>query len=131
MSPTPHRIAMKHSPKFLRIVDAARSGVREIDAAAVHARLERGDTFHLIDVREESEWQNGHLPHATHIGRGVLERDIETIVPDTDADIVLYCGGGYRSVLAAESLQRMGYTHVRSMTGGFRGWRDSSLPITR
>ena len=122
---------MKHSPRFLRVVEAARSGVREIETDTVHARIQHGDPFHLIDVREESEWEAGHLPSATHIGRGVLERDIEKLVPDADADIVLYCGGGFRSVLAAESLQKMGYTNVRSMTGGFRGWETSSLPITR
>jgi rhodanese-related sulfurtransferase len=122
---------MRHNPKFLRIVEAARAGVSETDADSVHARLDRGEPFHLIDVREESEFAAGHLPHATHIGRGVLERDIENHVPDPDADIVLYCGGGYRSVLAAESLQKMGYTNVRSMTGGFRGWEASCLPVSR
>lgn len=120
---------MKHSPAFLRVVDDARAHVTETDVAAVRARIERGDEFHLIDVREDSEWNSGHLPGATHIGRGVLERDIERTIPDTDADIVLYCGGGYRSALAAEALQKMGYTHVTSMDGGFRGWRDAGLPI--
>lgn len=120
---------MKHSPAFLRVVDDARARIEETDVAAVHARIERGDTFHLIDVREDSEWERGRLPGAVHIGRGVLERDIEKAIPDTDADIVLYCGGGYRSALAADSLRRMGYTNVRSMDGGFRAWNDAALSI--
>lgn len=120
---------MKHSPAFLRIVDDARARVTETDVAAVRARIEGGETFHLIDVREDSEWDSGHLPGAVHLGRGVLERDIESAIPDRDADIVLYCGGGYRSALAADALQRMGYTSVQSMDGGFRGWRDAGLPI--
>lgn len=120
---------MKHSPAFLRIVEDARARVTETDVAAVRARLERGEPFHLIDVREDSEWEKGHLPGAAHIGRGVLERDIESTIPDTAAPIVLYCGGGYRSALAAESLQRMGYSNVTSMDGGFRGWKEAGLPI--
>ncbi|MGH7449190.1 MAG: rhodanese-like domain-containing protein [Longimicrobiales bacterium] len=120
---------MKHNPAFLRIVDEARPRVTETDVAAVRGRIERGDAFHLIDVREDSEWAKGHLPGATHVGRGVLERDIETIIPDTGADIVLYCGGGYRSALAADALQKMGYTNVKSMDGGFRGWKSADLPI--
>jgi rhodanese-related sulfurtransferase len=120
---------MKHSPAFLRIVDDARARVTATDVAAIRSRIEGGETFHLIDVREDSEWDSGHLPGAVHLGRGVLERDIESAIPDRDADIVLYCGGGYRSALAADALQRMGYTDVRSMDGGFRGWRDAGLPI--
>lgn len=120
---------MKHSPAFLRVVDEARARVNETDVETVRARLERGDDFHLIDVREDSEWDSGHLPGAHHIGRGVLERDIEKAIPDTDADIVLYCGGGYRSALAADALQKMGYTGVTSMDGGFRGWKDAGLPV--
>ena len=120
---------MNHSPAFLRIVEDARAHVAETDVAAVRARLESGERFHLIDVREDSEWDKGHLPGATHIGRGVLERDIEKTIPDTSAPVVLYCGGGYRSALAAESLQRMGYSNVTSMDGGFRGWKEAGLPI--
>lgn len=119
----------KHNPAFLRIVEDARADITETDVAAVRTRQERGEAFHLIDVREDSEWSGGHLPGAAHIGRGVLERDIEELIPDTDADIVLYCGGGYRSALAADALQRMGYTSVSSMDGGFRGWKDAGLPI--
>lgn len=114
----------QHNPAFLRIVDDARARVEETDVAAVRKRIARGDRFHLIDVREDDEWERGHLPNAMHIGRGVLERDIETLIPDTSADIVLYCGGGYRSALAADALQRMGYTNVKSMDGGWRGWNE-------
>ena len=117
----------KHSAAFERVVDDARSRIRETDVAAVRARIASGETFHLVDVREDSEWLKGHLPGATHVGRGVLERDIESVIPDHDADIVLYCGGGYRSALAAEALQKMGYTNVASMDGGFRGWTEAGL----
>lgn len=117
----------KHSPRFLRISEAARSDVRETTIDEVQARLDRGDVFRLIDVREESEWTAGHLPQAEHLGRGILERDIEERVPDTAAPIVLYCGGGYRSALAAKSLQEMGYTNVLSLAGGIRAWRDAGL----
>jgi rhodanese-related sulfurtransferase len=120
---------MKHSPGFLKVVDQARAKIRETDVPTVHARLERGDSFHLVDVREESEWQQGHIPGATHLGKGIIERDIEKVIPDADAEIVLYCGGGFRSALAAETLQRMGYRNVISMDGGFRGWKESGLPV--
>lgn len=122
---------MKHNPAFLRVVEEARSRVTETDVEGVRARIDRGEAFHLIDVREDSEWDAGHLPGAAHMGRGVLERDIENTIPDTAADIVLYCGGGYRSALAADSLQRMGYTNVKSMDGGFRGWKEAGLPIEK
>ena len=108
----------------------ARARVPETDVPAVHARLARGDAFHLVDVREESEWAKGHLPGAIHLGKGVIERDIESAIPDPDAEIVLYCGGGYRSVLAADNLRRMGYASVASMDGGFRGWSDAGYPVT-
>jgi rhodanese-related sulfurtransferase len=120
---------VKHSPGFLRVVDDARSRIMETDVASVRDRIDRGDAFRLIDVREDSEWERGHLPGAIHLGRGILERDIEALIPDTSADIVLYCGGGYRSALAADALQRMGYTNVKSMDGGFRGWKDAGLAI--
>ncbi len=121
----------KHSPRFLALVQEALKQVREVSVQSVYERLARGDAFYLIDVREESEWQTGHIPQAVHMGRGVLERDIEVRIPDTGAEIVLYCGGGYRSALAAESLQKMGYTNVWSMAGGFRGWREAGLPVAR
>ena len=119
----------KHTPAFMKIVDDARSRIRECTVDDVKKKLDRGDQFHLVDVREDSEWAAGHLPKAEHIGKGVIERDIETKIPDTRAEIVLYCGGGFRSAMAADNLQRMGYTNVISMDGGFRGWKDAGLPI--
>ncbi|MGE0608583.1 MAG: rhodanese-like domain-containing protein [Pirellulales bacterium] len=117
----------KHSPRFLRISEQARANISETTIDEVQARLDSGETFRLIDVREESEWAAGHLPQAEHLGRGILERDIEERIPDTAAPIVLYCGGGYRSALAAQSLQQMGYTNVLSLAGGIRAWRDAGL----
>jgi rhodanese-related sulfurtransferase len=119
---------MKHSPGFLELVGHARRGIRECTPAEVKARLDRGERFELIDVREESEWAAGHARGARHIGRGILERDIEGLLPDPETDIVLYCGGGYRSALAAESLQKMGYRRVTSMDGGFRAWLAAGYP---
>lgn len=118
-------MAKNHSPRFLEIVAQAKRGVTETDVATVRRRMEAGDEFHLVDVREDSEWQRGRLPGAAHIGKGVIERDIEKNIPDTSAEIVLYCGGGYRSALAADALQRMGYTNVKSMDGGYSGWLES------
>lgn len=119
----------KHSPRFVALVHEALQHVREVSPQSVCERLQRGETFHLIDVREQCEWQAGRVPCAVHMARGILERDIESCIPDTGAEIVLYCGGGYRSALAAESLQRMGYTNVWSMAGGFRGWVEAGLPV--
>jgi rhodanese-related sulfurtransferase len=121
----------KHTPAFLKIVDDARARVRECNVDDVKKKLDRGEKFHLVDVREDSEWAAGHLPQAEHIGKGVIERDIETKIPDTKAEIVLYCGGGFRSAMAADNLQKMGYTNVISMDGGFRGWKDAGLPIEK
>ncbi len=121
----------QHSPRFLARVAEVRPHIVEISAADVKRRLEQREAFHLVDVREESEWAAGHLPCAEHIGKGVLERDVEARIPDAGADIVLYCGGGYRSALAADSLQRMGYANVRSMAGGFRGWVEAGHPVFR
>lgn len=121
----------KHNPQFLAIVDDARSRVKECTIADVQARRARGETFLLVDVREDGEWANGHLPGAVHIGKGVIERDIETKVPDTGTEIVLYCGGGFRSALAADNLQKMGYTNVISMDGGYRGWTEAGLPVEK
>lgn len=125
---------MHHSPAFLRLCEEARARVSEISGADYLARQaelrEKGlPSLHLIDVREDHEWQAGRIPGARHLGRGILERDIERTIPDLDAPIVLYCGGGYRSALAAESLQKMGYTRVVSMDGGMRGWRDAGFPV--
>lgn len=119
----------KHSPRFLAICTDARSRVKELTVADVKVKLDRGETFHLVDVREDHEWAAGHLPGATHLGKGIIERDIETRIPDTGAEIVLYCGGGFRSALAADNLQKMGYTNVFSMDGGFRGWKDAGLTV--
>jgi len=120
---------MEHSPRFTRLCDETRARVKEVSIEDVAKRLERGDDFHLIDVREESEFARGRIKGARHIGRGILERDIEKVIPDPDADIVLYCGGGFRSLLSADNLQRMGYTNVKSMAGGWRGWKGNKLPI--
>ena len=120
---------MHHSPRFLALVDDARARIRETDVTTVAERLRRGDAFLLVDTREESEWARGHLPGAVHLGKGILERDVEARVPDLDTEIVLYCGGGYRSALAADALQRMGYTNVASMDGGFRGWKAAGHPV--
>ncbi|GIX04872.1 MAG: sulfurtransferase [Planctomycetaceae bacterium] len=119
----------KHSPRFLQLVQAAKVNIRECTVHAVYQRWQRGEPFLLIDVREDHEWAQGHLPGAKHLGKGIIERDIETVVPDPETEIVLYCGGGYRSALAAEALQRMGYMHVISMDGGFRGWKEAGYPI--
>jgi rhodanese-related sulfurtransferase len=122
-------MAKQHAPRFLEIVDDARSRVRECTVQDVKVRLDAGEQFHLVDVREESEFAGGHLPGAIHLGKGVIERDIEETIPETGAPIILYCGGGYRSALAADNLQKMGYTNVVSMDGGFRGWREADLPV--
>jgi rhodanese-related sulfurtransferase len=122
---------MKHSPGFLQLCNEARSQIREVTIADVKARLDRGETFHLVDVREDGEFAVDRVPGARHLGRGILERDIEQTIPDKDADIVLYCGGGFRSALAALSLQKMGYARVASMDGGIRAWREAGLPIEK
>jgi rhodanese-related sulfurtransferase len=123
-------MAQSHSPRFLRLVEDAKQRIRETTVDAIKARLDRGERFLLVDVREESEYARDHLPGAVHLGKGVLERDIEARVPDTGAEIVLYCGGGFRSALAADNLVRMGYTNVVSMDGGIREWRDKGYPLT-
>jgi rhodanese-related sulfurtransferase len=123
-------MAPKHSPRFLQIVDDAKQRVRETTVDEVKARLDRGEKFLLVDVREDSEWTRDHLPGAIHLGKGVIERDIEQRVPDPGTEMVLYCGGGFRSALAADILQKMGYTNVLSMDGGIRGWREKGFPLT-
>jgi len=122
---------MQHSPRFLKIVDDAKSRVKEINVDEIKKRLDRGDNFLLVDVREESEFAKDHLPGAIHLGKGIIERDIETRVPDLNTQIILYCGGGFRSALAADNLQKMGYTNVLSMDGGIRGWREKKFSLTR
>ena len=120
---------MEHSPRFEKLCAEARSKITEITAEEVAQRIAQGERFALVDVREESEFAKGRLSGARHVGRGILERDIEKAIPDLDAEIVLYCGGGYRSALAAESLGKMGYRNVKSMAGGWRGWTGKGLPV--
>src|SRR5215510_12151470 len=122
---------MKHSPGFLALVADARKRVKECGIADVRARLDRGERFHFIDVREDGEFAVDRAGGARHIGRGVLERDVETLIPDKAAPIVLYCGGGFRSALSADNLQKMGYTNVISMDGGMRAWREAGYPVER
>ncbi|MFI4917727.1 MAG: rhodanese-like domain-containing protein [Phycisphaerales bacterium JB060] len=122
---------MNHSAKFLAIVDKARANIRECTVEDVKRMREAGEAFELVDVREESEYAKGRLPGATHIGKGVIERDAEAKLPDPDATIVLYCGGGYRSALAADNLRKMGYRNVISMDGGYRGWTEAGLPTEK
>lgn len=124
-------MAHQHPPRFLKIVDDARSRVRETNVEEVKRRMDRGDKFLLVDVREESEFAKDHLPGAIHLGKGVIERDIEARVPKLDTEMVLYCGGGFRSALAADNLQKMGYTNVISMDGGIRGWREKNYPLVK
>jgi len=122
---------MKHSPGFLALVADARGRIKECGIDDVRARLERGERFHFVDVREDDEFAVDRIAGARHIGRGVLERDVETLIPGKDEPIVLYCGGGFRSALAADNLQRMGYTNVVSMDGGIRAWREAQYPIEK
>ena len=121
---------MAHAPKFLAIVNDAKKRVKETNVADVKRRVDAGEKIVLVDVREDNEWANGHLPGAIHLGKGIIERDIESRVPGLDTPMVLYCGGGFRSALAADNLQKMGYTRVLSMDGGIRGWREQGLPLT-
>ena len=121
----------KHSPRFLQIVEAVRVNIHECSVSDVHDRLARGEQFLLFDVREESEYAAGHLPTAKWLGKGIIERDIESVVPDPDTELVLYCGGGFRSALSADMLQKMGYTNVISMDGGWRDWTGQGLPVEK
>jgi rhodanese-related sulfurtransferase len=122
---------MQHAPEFLKIVNDAKARVRETNVQEIKKRMDAGEKFYLVDVREDSEWAKGHLPSAIHLGKGVIERDIEAKVPDKNAELVLYCGGGFRSALAADNLQKMGYKNVLSMDGGWRGWTESGYPIQK
>lgn len=120
---------MDHTPGFLDIVNQSRDNVKELSIDEARARLADNPKALLVDVREDAEWANGHAAGAVHIGKGVIERDIETKVPDKDTELILYCGGGFRSLLAGDALQKMGYTNVASMAGGWRQWRDSGAPV--
>jgi rhodanese-related sulfurtransferase len=122
---------MRHSPEFLKLVDDAKSRVREADFHEIKRRLEAREKLTLIDVREDNEWARGHLPGAVHLGKGIIERDIEQAFPDKQAALVLYCGGGFRSALVADNLQKMGYTSVISMDGGWGGWTGAGYPVEK
>ncbi|HJT20637.1 MAG TPA: rhodanese-like domain-containing protein [Nitrospira sp.] len=122
---------MKHNEGFLKLVDAARKRVKECTAAQAKARLDAGEAVHFIDVREDHEFSKEHARGARHLGKGIIERDIETVIPDKSAAIILYCGGGYRSALAADALQQMGYANVVSMDGGIRAWKESGYPMAQ
>jgi rhodanese-related sulfurtransferase len=120
----------QHSPGFLALVEDAKSRIREVSVAETLKAVNGGEA-RLIDVREESEWAEGHAKGADHLGKGIIERDIEKVVPDKDAELILYCGGGYRGALAADALQKMGYTNVASMAGGWRAWLEANAPTER
>ena len=120
---------MDHTEGFLRLAEDAKSRVREVTVDEARARLAANPAARLVDVREDNEWHAGHAAGAEHLGRGIIERDIETRHPDKTAELILYCGGGYRSALACDNLQRMGYTNVHSLAGGWRAWQDAGAPV--
>jgi rhodanese-related sulfurtransferase len=120
---------MKHSEIFLKIVNDAKNRIKEVTVADLRDRLATNSSARLIDVREDDEWRAGHAAGAEHLGKGIIERDIEATAPDKSTELILYCGGGYRSALAADVLQGMGYTNVWSMAGGWKAWRDSGAPV--
>jgi rhodanese-related sulfurtransferase len=122
---------MPHAPQFLKLVNDAKKQIKETNVPDVKRRIEAREKFLLVDVREDNEWAKGHLPGAVHLGKGIIERDIEQRVPDTNTKVILYCGGGFRSALVADNLQKMGYTNVESMDGGWRGWLDAGLPTVK
>ena len=122
---------MAHAPGFLQLVNEAKSRIKETNVQDVKQKLDAGEKLILVDVREESEWARGHLPGAVYLGKGVIERDIEQRIPDRSAPLVLYCGGGFRSALAADNLQKMGYTNVASMDGGWKGWLEARYPTAK
>jgi rhodanese-related sulfurtransferase len=123
--------SMAHSEKFLALVKDAKKRVKETNVGDVKRRMDGGENFVLVDVREESEWADGHLPGAVHLGKGIIERDIEAKVPDSGKKIILYCGGGFRSALVADNLQKMGYSNVESMDGGWKGWLEAGNPTQK
>ena len=122
---------MAHAPQFLKLVQDAKQRVKETNVPDVKRRIDKGEKLILVDVREDNEWAKGHLPGAVHMGKGVIERDIEQQVPDTGTKLVLYCGGGFRSALVADNLQKMGYTNVESMDGGWKGWVGAGLDTVK
>lgn len=122
---------MAHAPQFLKLVNEAKSRVKETNAQDVKRRIDAGEKFVLVDVREESEWAKGHVAGAVYLGKGVIERDVEARFPDPNTKLILYCGGGFRSALAADNLQKMGYRNVESMDGGWKGWVEAGLPTAK
>jgi rhodanese-related sulfurtransferase len=122
---------MKHSEAFVRLVNESRARIKETHVGEVKKRLDAGEKFMIVDVREDHEWSRGHIPGAVHLGRGIIERDIENRFPEKNIELVLYCGGGYRSAMSADNLQKMGYTNVSSMDGGWRGWTDAGYPTEK
>lgn len=122
---------MAHAPQFLKLVNEAKKKIKETNVAEVKRRIDAGEKFLLVDVREDTEWANGHIPGAVHMGKGVIERDVEQRVPDPATKLILYCGGGFRSALAADNLQKMGYSSVESMDGGWKGWLEAGLPTAK
>ncbi|HXT85904.1 MAG TPA: rhodanese-like domain-containing protein [Verrucomicrobiae bacterium] len=124
-------MAHAHSPEFLKIVKDSKKRIKEIDFRDIKKRLDAGEKFVIVDTREDNEWQRGHIPNAIHLGKGIIERDIEAAIPDKRAPLVLYCGGGFRSALAADNLQKMGYENVVSMDGGWRGWTEAGFPTAK
>jgi rhodanese-related sulfurtransferase len=122
---------MQHSEGFLKVVKDAKTRIKEEDYREIKKKLDAGEKMILVDTREDNEWARGHVPNAMHLSKGIIERDIEAAIPDKEATVVLYCGGGYRSALAADNLQKMGYRNVISMDGGWRGWTESGFPVIR
>jgi rhodanese-related sulfurtransferase len=119
-----------HTSRFVELAEAAKKNIEETNVDAVRHRQLEGEQLYLIDVREDHEWVQGHLPAAIHMGKGIIERDIEKLTPDTEAELLLYCGGGYRSAIAAESLRKMGYTNAMSVEGGFKAWVREGFPVS-
>jgi rhodanese-related sulfurtransferase len=122
---------MQHAEGFLNLVRDAKKRVKEADAAEIKLRLDAGEKMIIVDTREDIEWARGHVAGAIHLGKGIIERDIESTIPDKEATIVLYCGGGFRSALAADNIQKMGYRNVISMDGGWRVWTESGFPVIK
>ncbi len=122
---------MAHAARFLALVNDAKSRIRQTNVAEVKKRLDAGEKLLIVDVREESEWGRGHIPGAVHLSKGILERDIEAAVPDASREIILYCGGGFRSAIAADNLKKMGYANALSMDGGWRSWIEAGLPVAK
>jgi rhodanese-related sulfurtransferase len=122
---------MNHPEGFLKLVKDAKTRIKEEDFRETKKKMDAGEKMIIVDVREDNEWARGHIPGAVHLGKGVIERDIEKAIPDKETPLVLYCGGGFRSALAADNLQKMGYRNVISMDGGWRGWTESGFPTIK